>query len=60
MDLCLLTNVRSLENMNPIPSDEGGNTYMVNGNKLKLKDVGKLMRIKTLEVMKIKKVLGTG
>lgn len=32
--------VRSLENMNPIPSDEGGNTYMVNGNMLKLKDVG--------------------
>ena len=32
--------VRSLENMNPIPDEEGGNTYMVNGNKLKLKDVG--------------------
>ncbi len=32
--------VRSLENMNPIPLDEGGNTYMVNGNMLKLKDVG--------------------
>jgi HK97 family phage portal protein len=32
--------VRSLENMNPIPSDKGGNTYMVNGNMLKLKDVG--------------------
>ena len=32
--------VRALENMNPIPLDEGGNTYMVNGNMLKLKDVG--------------------
>jgi HK97 family phage portal protein len=32
--------VRSLENMNPIPEDEGGSTYMVNGNMLKLKDVG--------------------
>ncbi len=32
--------VRSLENMNPIPIEEGGNTYMVNGNMLKLKDVG--------------------
>ena len=32
--------VRSLENMNPIPDEEGGNTYMVNGNMLKLKDVG--------------------
>jgi 1-aminocyclopropane-1-carboxylate deaminase/D-cysteine desulfhydrase-like pyridoxal-dependent ACC family enzyme len=26
--------------MNPIPDEEGGNTYMVNGNMLKLKDVG--------------------
>ncbi|MCQ4922196.1 phage portal protein [Tissierella carlieri] len=32
--------VRSLENMNPIPEEEGGGTYMVNGNMLKLKDVG--------------------
>ena len=32
--------IRSLENMNPIPSGEGGDTYMVNGNMLKLKDVG--------------------
>ena len=32
--------VRALENMNPIPLDEGGNTHMVNGNMLKLKDVG--------------------
>lgn len=32
--------VRSLENMNPISTEESGNTYMVNGNMLKLKDVG--------------------
>ncbi len=32
--------VRSLENMNPIPDEEGGNIFMVNGNMLKLKDVG--------------------
>ena len=32
--------VRTLENMNPIPHGEGGDTYMVNGNMLKLKDVG--------------------
>ncbi len=32
--------IRSLENLNPIPSEEGGNIYMVNGNMLKLKDVG--------------------
>ena len=33
-------NIRELENMNTIPDDEGGNTFMVNGNMLKLKDVG--------------------
>jgi HK97 family phage portal protein len=32
--------VRTLENLNPIAEEEGGNTYMVNGNMLKLKDVG--------------------
>jgi HK97 family phage portal protein len=32
--------VRSLENLNPIPEEEGGSTYMVNGNMLRLKDVG--------------------
>ncbi len=36
--------VRSLENMNPIPEEEGGNTYMVNGNMLKLKDVGAFVK----------------
>lgn len=32
--------VRSLENMNPISDEDGGNIYMVNGNMLKLKDIG--------------------
>ena len=32
--------VRELENMNLIPDEEGGNSFMVNGNMLKLKDVG--------------------
>ena len=32
--------VRNLENLNLIPKDEGGDNYMVNGNMLKLKDVG--------------------
>ena len=32
--------VRKLENMNEIPEDEGGFNYMVNGNMVKLKDVG--------------------
>jgi HK97 family phage portal protein len=36
--------VRNLENMNPIPTIEGGDTYMVNGNMLKLKDVGAYMK----------------
>jgi len=38
--------VRSLENMNPIPEAEGGDTYMVNGNMLKLKDVGAYIKEK--------------
>ena len=32
--------VRSLENMNPISKEEGGDAYIINGNMLKLKDVG--------------------
>jgi HK97 family phage portal protein len=38
--------VRELENMNPIPVEEGGATYMVNGNMLKLKDVGAYIKEK--------------
>ena len=32
--------VRSLENLNPIPDEEGGNFYVINGNMLMLKDTG--------------------
>ena len=32
--------VRSLENMNPIPVEEGGDTFLVNGNMLPLKMAG--------------------
>ena len=32
--------VRRLEGMNPIPDEEGGNRYMVNGNMVPLKDAG--------------------
>lgn len=32
--------VRNLENMNPIPHEEGGDLYMVNGNMLPLKQAG--------------------
>ncbi len=39
--------IRRLENLNPIPSEEGGNTYMVNGNMLKLKDVGAFVKENT-------------
>lgn len=39
--------VRRLENMNPIPEGEGGDTYMVNGNMLKLKEVGAFVKDKT-------------
>ena len=32
--------IRELENMNRIPSEEGGDLYLVNGNMLPLKDAG--------------------
>ena len=32
--------IRELENMNPIPDEEGGNLYLINGNLTKLKDAG--------------------
>jgi HK97 family phage portal protein len=36
--------VRKLENMNEIPAEEGGFNFMVNGNMVKLKDVGAAYR----------------
>ncbi|WP_040758950.1 phage portal protein [Sporosarcina newyorkensis] len=50
--------VRSLENMNPISDEEGGNIYMVNGNMLKLKDVGAYAKLggdETEEVLELDK-----
>ena len=32
--------IREMENLNPIPDGEGGNSYLVNGNLTKLKDAG--------------------
>ena len=32
--------IREMENMNPIPAEEGGDLYLVNGNLCKLKDAG--------------------
>ena len=32
--------IRHLENMDPIPDEEGGNFYMVNGSYVRLKDAG--------------------
>ncbi len=32
--------VRLLEDMNPIPEEDGGNLYLINGNMTKLKDAG--------------------
>ena len=29
--------IRELENMNPIPAEEGGNAYLVNGNMISVK-----------------------
>ncbi len=36
--------VRSLENLNPIPASEGGDTYLVNGNMLPLRMAGAAYR----------------
>jgi HK97 family phage portal protein len=32
--------IRQMEDMNPIPEEEGGNLYLINGNMTKLKDAG--------------------
>ena len=32
--------IREMEDMNPIPSEEGGDLYLINGNMTKLKDAG--------------------
>ena len=32
--------IRQLENLSPIPEEEGGNFYLINGNMTKLKDAG--------------------
>lgn len=32
--------IRKLENMDPIPNEEGGNVYVANGSYVKLKDIG--------------------
>jgi hypothetical protein len=36
--------IRKLENWNEIPEEDGGFLYMVNGNMVKLKDVGAAYR----------------
>ena len=33
-------NIRQLENLDPIPDEEGGNVYVANGSYVKLKDIG--------------------
>ena len=35
-----VNDIREMENMNPIPEEEGGNLYLINGNLCKLRDVG--------------------
>ena len=32
--------IRELEDLNPIPAEEGGDLYLINGNMTKLKDAG--------------------
>lgn len=39
--------IREMENMNPIPDEEGGNLYLVNGAMTKLADAGALAKTDT-------------
>lgn len=32
--------IREMEDLNPLPDEEGGNLYLINGNMTKLKDAG--------------------
>jgi hypothetical protein len=32
--------IREMEDLNPIPDEEGGNLYLINGNMTKLADAG--------------------
>lgn len=32
--------IREMEDMNPVPDEEGGNLYLVNGSMTKFKDAG--------------------
>jgi HK97 family phage portal protein len=36
--------IREMEDMNPVPDEEGGNLYLVNGSMTKLKDAGAFAR----------------
>ena len=36
--------IRELEELNPIPQEEGGDLYLINGNMTKLKDAGGFMK----------------
>lgn len=38
--------IRELEELNPIPPEEGGDLYLINGNMTKLKDAGGFMKDK--------------
>ncbi len=39
--------IREMENMNPIPDEEGGNLYLINGAMTKLADVGAFVKTDT-------------
>ena len=39
--------IREMENMNPIPDEEGGNLYLINGAMTKLADAGAFAKTDT-------------
>ena len=44
-----VNDVRRLENWNPVPDEEGGNLFMVNGNMVPLKDAGAAYKVNDKE-----------
>ena len=39
--------IREMEDLNPLPDEEGGNLYLINGNMTKLKDAGAFAQTET-------------
>ena len=45
--------IRELENMNPLTEDQGGNTYLVNGNMIPINDARKEVSTNGKQVLEL-------